>query len=393
MNDEDVSNADIGPARNVTVREETGRKTGRAPAQRESEEFHDGDRPPRRRPPWHRRPALVGGLMLVAVACIVGGALFWRHSRTYETTDDAFVDVISQRVSPQIAGRVLRVFVDDNQDVSAGQVLLEIDPADFQNRLEQAQANQTQVEAQLAQTQAQRVVLQAQVEQARATEGVAAATEKNAASDLKRFQQLRADNVGAVTEQQVDRAVADAASTAAQLHAAQRAVAVAEAQLDFAAKQIEAARALTKSAAAQVAQAELTLSYTKVKAMVDGRIARKTIGPGDYVQPGLELMAVVPRAVYVTANFKETQLARMRRGQPVDVRVDSYPDFKLHGRVNGVQPATGQAFDVLPSQNVAGNWVKVVQRVPVKITLDQIPDDPERRLAPGMSVEVKVKVK
>jgi len=95
----------------------------------------------------------------------------------------------------------------------------------------------------------------------------------------------------------------------------------------------------------------------------------------------------------VTANFKETQLARMRRGQPVDVRVDSYPDFKLHGRVNGVQPATGQAFDVLPSQNVAGNWVKVVQRVPVKITLDQIPDDPERRLAPGMSVEVKVKVK
>ena len=111
------------------------------------------------------------------------------------------------------------------------------------------------------------------------------------------------------------------------------------------------------------------------------------------VTPASDLMAVVPRAVYVTANFKETQLAHLRRGQPVKIEVDSYPDLELRGRVDSVQPATGQVFDLLPSQNASGNWVKVIQRVPVKITFDSIPDDPDRRLAPGMSVTVTVSIR
>src|SRR5262249_4545902 len=155
-----------------------------------------------------------------------------------------------------------------------------------------------------------------------------------------------------------------------------KSVAAADAQVKHAARQADAARAGEKAAGAQVAQAELTLSYAQIKASVDGRVARKTVAEGNYIQPGADLMAIVPRTVHVTANFKETQLKEVRRGQPVKIKVDSFPDLKLTGKIDSVQPASGQAFDLLPSQNAAGNWVKVVQRVPVKIVLDQIPNDP-----------------
>jgi membrane fusion protein (multidrug efflux system) len=337
---------------------------------------------------------MLASVVIIAILVIaVGGALLWRHSRNYESTEDAFIDIAVQRVSPQVAGRVLRVLVNDNQDVTAGQVLVELDPADFQNRLEQARAGHARAEAQLAEAEAQRVVMEAQREQARASEGVASASATNAASDLRRFQELRAATSAAVTPQQLDRADAEAKSSGAQLRAAQKAVAAADAQLRHADKQIDAERAAVSSAATQVAQAELTLSYARVRASVDGRIARKTVAAGNYVQPGADLMAVVPHAVYVTANFKETQLREMRRGQPVRIKVDAYPDFDLTGRIDSVQPGTGQAFDVLPAQNAAGNWVKVVQRVPVKIVLDQIPNDPERWLAPGLSVKARVSVR
>jgi membrane fusion protein (multidrug efflux system) len=348
---------------------------------------------PKNTKPWYRRPLLVGILILVIIGGTVGGALWWRHSRQYESTEDAAIDVVAQRVSPQIAGRVLRVLVADNQDVAAGTVLVELDPSDFQAKLDQAQAAKAQAAAQIAEAQAQAAVADAQGEQAKGNEGVAQANATNAANDLRRFQELRADSIGSVSQQQMDRAIAAATSSAAQVRAAEKGVAAAEAQAGHAAKQIEAARAAAKSADSQVDQAKLMLSYAQVKASVAGRIARKTVSPGNYVEAGTDLMAVVPRDVYVTANFKETQLTLMRPGQPVEVRVDSYPDLKLRGRLDSVQPATGQVFDVLPSQNAAGNWVKVVQRVPVKITLDKLPDDPAIRLSPGMSVTVKVTVR
>ena len=353
-----------------------------------SKKEHDG---PRKRRTLRQRPGLVGALLLVAIVVVVGGALWWRHSRHYEKTDDAYIDVPAERVSPRVAGRVRRVLVTDNQDVAAGQVLVELDPADLENRLAEARAGEAQARAQLANAEAQRGVIAAQLGQARAGEGVAAANATNAASELTRIRQLQASNTGAVTEEQVDRVTAQAASTKAQLQAAHNAVAVVQAQEINASRQIDAARAGLQSATAQAAQAELTRSYAQVKAGIAGRIARKTVAEGNYVTPGAELMAIVPREVYVTANFKETQLARMRPGQPVEVKVDAFPDLKLTGRVASVQPAAGQAFDVLPSQNVAGNWVKVVQRVPVKITLDRVPADPQR-LGPGMSVEVTVNV-
>jgi len=347
----------------------------------------------KKKTPWYRRPLLVGVLILAVIVGTVAGALWWRHSRKYQSTDDAAIDVVAQRVSPQIAGRVLRVLVDDNQDVAVGTVLVELDPADFRNRLDQAHAAEAQAAAQIAEAQAQAAVADAQREQAKGNEGVAEANATNAAHELRRFQDLRADSTGAVSQQQLDRATAAANSTAAQLRAAQKGVVAAEAQARHAASQIDAARAAAKSAASQVAQAQLMLSYAQVKASVAGRIARKMVAPGNYVEPGTDLMAVVPREVYVTANFKETQLNLLRPGQPAKVEVDPYPDLKLTGRVASVQPATGQVFDVLPSQNAAGNWVKVVQRVPVKITLDQLPADPGLRLSPGMSVTVTVTVR
>jgi membrane fusion protein (multidrug efflux system) len=344
-------------------------------------------------PPWYKRPGIVGVIVLVVIVVLITGLLVWRHSRSHVTSDDAYVDGVPQLVSPQVTGRVLQVLVTDNQDVVAGQELVELDPADFQTRLDQARATGAQAAAQLAQAQAQRVVYQAQVEEAQASLGTAEANSTNAGNQLGRYQRLKAVNAGAVSDQQMDAAVASATSTAAQLAAAGKAVAAAQAQVDYSASLIQAAQAGIGSASSQVAQAELTLSYTRVTARIDGRIANKSVAEGNVVAAGAPLMAVVPRDVYVTANLKETQLNHIRRGQPVTIKVDAYPDLKLTGKVDSVEPASGQTFSVLPAQNATGNWVKVVQRVPVKIVFDRLPDDPDRRLAPGMSVEISARVR
>jgi membrane fusion protein, multidrug efflux system len=344
-------------------------------------------------PRWYRRPGIVGLLILVAIVAVAALALLWRHSRSHVKSDDAFVDGISEEVSSQVSGRVTEVRVDDNEDVKAGQVLVELDAADYEARLDEARATGAQAEAQLTEARAQQVVYAAQVEEAQASLGTAEANATNASNQLGRYQRLKGVNAGAVSDQQMDSAVASATSTAAQLNAARQAVAAAQAQVGYARSLIVAAQAGIGSANSQAAQAELTLSYTHVKARIDGRIAMKTVAVGNVVNAGTALMAVVPRDVYVTANFKETQLNHMRRGQPVTIKVDAYPDLKLTGHVDSVQPATGQAFSTLPAQNATGNWVKVVQRVPVKIVFDRLPDDPDLRLAPGMSVEISVLVR
>ena len=344
-------------------------------------------------PPWYRRPGLVGLVVLGVIVAAVAGALAWRHSRAHATSDDAYIDGTSEQVSPQVAGRVTGVLVDDNQDVKAGQALVILDPSDYQSRLDEARAALAQAEAQLTEAQAQQEVYGAQTEETRASLGTAEANATNAADQLRRYQKLRAVNADALSAEQLDSATAAATSTAAQLNAAHKAVSAAEAQEVYARSLLVAAQAGIASANAQVAQAELTLSYTKVTARIDGRVASKTVSVGNVVNAGAPLMAIVPRDVYVTANFKETQLNHMRRGQPVEIKVDAYPDLKLAGHVDSVQPASGQAFSTLPAENATGNWVKVVQRVPVKIVFDRLPDDPDRRLGPGMSVEVSVKVR
>jgi membrane fusion protein, multidrug efflux system len=335
----------------------------------------------------------VGLLVLAVAVLLVAGVLIWRHTRDHVTTDDAFIDGIPQIVSPQVAGRVEHVHVDDNQDVKAGQLLVELDASDYQAKVDQAQAAVAQAQAQMAEAEAQQTVYGAQVDEAKANLGTAEANATNAANQLGRYQRLKAVNAGAVSDQQMDSAVAAATSTAAQLNAAHKAVAAAEAQLGYAGSLITAAQAGIQSANSQLAQANLTLSDTRVIARIDGRVANKNATEGTVVAAGTPLMAVVPRDVYVTANLKETQLAHIKRGQAVKITVDAYPDLKLTGKVDSVEPASGQTFSALPAQNATGNWVKVVQRVEVKIVFDQIPDDPNRRLAPGMSVEVNATVR
>ena len=345
----------------------------------------------KKKPGLLKRPGVMGIIILVVIIAVIAIVLFWRHSRAYQATDDAFIDVVSEQVSPQISGRVVQVLVNDNQTVTAGQVLVKLDPADDQVRLDQARASRAQAEAQLKQAEAQVTVSRAQVEEAKAKLASANADRVNATNQLNRLQKLKTVNSGAVSPQQLDSAQAAKTSADAGLDSARKAVAAAEAQVGYAHSLEIAAQAGIGSADASIRQAELTLSYTEVKARVDGRVASKTVSEGNIVAAGTPLMAVVPKSVYVTANFKETQLAKMRPGQEVDITVDAYPDMKLTGKVDSVQAASGQAFSLLPAQNATGNWVKVVQRIPVKVVFDHTPDDPARPLGPGMSVEVSVR--
>ena len=341
-------------------------------------------------PLWRSRPFRLLSLLIIAAGIVAGGVQWWLQARQWESTDDAFIDTHMVMIAPQVAGRIARVLVEDNQQVAAGQLLVELDPAYFQAQLDQAMANRTAAAGNLAQAKAQQAVVQANVEQARAEVGVAEANATNAARQLQRTQPLVERQFA--SRQQLDNDVANARSTAANLVAAQKKLASAEAQLQAAASQIETAKANLKSAEAQEEQARLNLVYTRIVAPEAGRIAHKNVAVGDYVQVGQNVMALVPLKVWVTANFKETQLDYMRVGQPVEIRIDSYPDKVFHGHVDSFEAGSGAAFALLPPENATGNYVKVVQRVPVKIVFDT-PPDPHFPLGPGMSVVPNVKVR
>jgi membrane fusion protein (multidrug efflux system) len=269
----------------------------------------------------------------VAIVGIVYGATVVFHSMTHQSTDDAFVDAHVVSVAPKVAGRVTAVHVRDNQFVNKDQVLIELDPRDFQVALDQAKAN---------------------LAKDKATETTANANEQRAKS-------LFATKV--ISAQERDANVAAA----------------------------ESSRGNVQADEAAVKQAELNLAYTKIKAPIDSYVTNKKVAIGDYLQVGQTLMALVPPRVWVTANFKETQLRNMRPGQPALVSVDAYPRLRLRGHVDSIQAGSGAAFSLLPPENATGNYVKVVQRVPVKIVFDEKPDA-QHVLGPGMSVVPEVKV-
>jgi len=249
-------------------------------------------------------------------------------------------------VAPQVAGRIIRVLVNDNQEVKAGDLLAEINPPDFEVKLEQAKAALAEAESRLEQTKAQEAVAAANVEAARADVAAAEASAATAAADLKRYQSL---NPQSVSRQQLDQAAASAKTTAAQLQAAQRKLAAAEAQKVSAATDVRAAAAGVHSAEESVRQANINLGYTKITARVDGWVTNKSVAVGDYVQQGQQLLAIVPYDVWVTANFKETQLDRMFPGQPVTVAIDAYADHDLHGTVQSIQAGSGARLQPPPA--------------------------------------------
>ena len=345
--------------------------------------------------PLYRRPFF---WVLILVVCVVAvsGALYYLHARQFESTDDAFVDAHIVRIAPEVAGTLIDVPDLDNRHVQAGQLLAVIKPSGPEAQLAEARAGVDQALAQMQQAQAQVTSAIATRNQAAAEAQAPLAAAVKAAQDLSRYENLAKIDRSAVASTQLDQARANANSTRAQADAARRQVASADAQIAVARKQVDAAGAVIAAKRAQVTQANVTLGNLRLVAPVSGQVVNRQVNKGSYVAPGSQLLAIVPDDMWITANFKETQLKNMRIGQPVTIKVDAYPDIAFKGRVDSIQRGAGQAFAILPPQNATGNYVKVVQRVPVRITFITGNGNPDPRnypIGPGMSVIPTVKVR
>jgi membrane fusion protein (multidrug efflux system) len=335
-----------------------------------------------------RLPRTLAAVAALVVALAAGVYYIW-FVVPFRSTDDAFIEGYVIPIAPKVPGFVAQLLITDNQEVKKGDVLLKIDSRDYETSLAQARADLAAAHSQVDQAQAQVNASEAKVAQAQAAVVAADAENQRAADDLKRYESV--DN-SAVSRSAFDAAQSRARTAKANLEAARSQVQAAEAEVTLSEAGVETASAGVQQAAARLRQAELNLSYTKVIAPEDGRVTRRVVEQGAYIQPGQALMTIVPRQYWVIANFKETQLTHMRPGQPVEIKVDAYPQFKFKGHVDSIQSGAGARFSLFPPENATGNYIKVVQRVPVKIVFD---DDPSTQLAlgPGMSVDPKVRVK
>ena len=337
---------------------------------------------------WDRRKIRRFALLSLAALGAAGTLLFsyhyWTAGRFEVSTDDAYVKADYTVVAPKVPGYIAEVLVRDNQRVRAGQVLARIDERDFRAALEQAQADLAAADATIGNINAQIAMQQAVVEQQQANIAAADAALGFAQKDDDRYQRLMAAGAGTIQRAQqaktaVREDVAAVARDRAALLASQRQINVLTTERSKAVAQREHNRAV-------VEQARLNLSYTVIRAPVNGTVGARSVRVGQLVQAGTQLMAVVPlHAVYVVANFKETQLTRIRNGQPVDIEVDGFPGHSLKGHVDSLSPASGLEFALLPPDNATGNFTKIVQRIPVRIALDN--DTLAGMLRPGMSVE------
>ena len=349
-----------------------------------------------KKPPIYKRPLFWIILIPIVLAIAVFGTLKYLHARKYVSTDDAFVDAHIVRIAAQSAGQLVQVADIDNRHVQAGKLLAVIEPSGPETRLAEAQANVEQARAQYDQARAQITAAVADRRQAAASARGPLADALKARQDLARYYALLRLDPNAVAGQQLDAARAAASSTASAARAAQRQVDAAAAQVTVADRQARAAGAVIGARRAAVDQARVTLGDLRLTAPVSGQVVNRQVNLGSYVAPGTQLMAIVPDRMWVTANFKETQLTLMRRGQAVTIKVDAYPDVEFHGHVDSIQRGAGQAFALLPPQNATGNYVKVVQRVPVRIEFDRRQGDPDPLrypIGPGMSVIPTVKVR
>ncbi|MFZ5668152.1 MAG: HlyD family secretion protein [Pseudomonadota bacterium] len=334
-------------------------------------------------------PMIAGGV--VALALAVGGGFWWADKQAFEKTDNAFVQADTVQVSPQVSGYVVEVLVADNQHVESGQVLARIDPTSFQARLDQALANVAALEAAVGAVDDKARLEQAMIAERAAGVASARAEAGRMEADLKRYRDLA--EKGWVSDQKL---------TSVQAGAAQSSASVAQAQAALEAEQraaaaLGSARAQTlaqvAAARAAVEQARLDLERTVIRAPVAGVVGARAVRPGQLVQPGLSLMSVVPLGkAFVVANFKETQVARLRIGQPVEIRADAFGRKAIRGRVESFAPATGAEFALIPVENAVGNFTKIAQRIPVRIVVDD--SEPlAAALRPGLSVEIRVDVR
>ncbi|EPP1032453.1 HlyD family secretion protein [Cronobacter turicensis] len=351
-----------------------------------------GEGETRKRP--GKKPLIILGIVVIIM--VIGAIIWWFMTRNLETTDDAFIDGDAVTVAPKVAGYVTELRVKDNQRVKKGDLLVVIDPRDATAQRDQAQAQLSLAESQLHQAQAQlalaKVQYPAQRDQAKAQVLRAQAELANARAE---YQRQRGVDPRATSKQNIDAA-------SAQLRSAEAGLANAQAQLDVAQQvqlqirqqetNVEARQSQVAQARAQLQTAELNLSYTEVRAPFDGYVTKRNVQNGTLVQAGSALFSIVSPDIWVVANFKESQLERMRPGDNVEISVDAFPDLELQGHVESIQQGSGSRFSAFPAENATGNFVKIVQRVPVKIVIDKGLENWNQPLPLGLSVEPEVTV-
>ncbi|EKY3197389.1 HlyD family secretion protein [Cronobacter turicensis] len=351
-----------------------------------------GEGETRKRP--GKKPLIILGIVVIIM--VIGAIIWWFMTRNLETTDDAFIDGDAVTVAPKVAGYVTELRVKDNQRVKKGDLLVVIDPRDATAQRDQAQAQLSLAESQLHQAQAQlalaKVQYPAQRDQAKAQVLRAQAELANARAE---YQRQRGVDPRATSKQNIDAA-------SAQLRSAEAGLANAQAQLDVAEQvqlqirqqetNVEARQSQVAQARAQLQTAELNLSYTEVRAPFDGYVTKRNVQNGTLVQAGSALFSIVSPEIWVVANFKESQLERMRPGDNVEISVDAFPDLELQGHVESIQQGSGSRFSAFPAENATGNFVKIVQRVPVKIVIDKGLENWNQPLPLGLSVEPEVTV-
>ena len=332
---------------------------------------------------WFRRILLLAVVVLL-VAAIFPAISYYRYFDSHVSTDDAYVDGSVGLISSRITGTVVKLFVEDNWRVKAGDTLLELDPSDYQVQVNAA-------EAQLERARQTVDQLYAQVEAARSGLALAQSQLGQARIDYNRARQLKGQ--GVVSSEYYDQANTALRVALATEGLANHQLIQAEAALGINGEDHSRyERPVVEQAEAALEAAKLYLSYTVIKAPFDGIVTRKNVHVGHRVEVGEPLMALVPiRGLYITANYKETQLTRVRVGQPAEIEADIYPGYIYRAHVDSISIGTGSAFALLPPENATGNWVKVVQRIPVKIVLDQ-PEPPDKPLRMGLSVEVTIDI-
>ncbi|WP_250436904.1 HlyD family secretion protein [Caballeronia sp. ATUFL_F2_KS9A] len=334
-----------------------------------------------------KKPLIILGVVVVVLA--IGAFVWWFLTRNQVSTDDAYTDGDAVTIAPKVSGYVVTMYIDDNRFVHKGDLLIRIDPRDYQAQLDQANAQLGLAQAQLhaAQTQLEvaRVQYPAQLAEAQAQELNARA---NLAQASAAYERQHSVDIRATSQQNID--TADAQQKSAQANVAQaraqvRTASLVPQQIAQVVATVEERRQQVRQAQAQVESAQLNLSYTELRAPADGWITKRNVQYGTFLQAGTSILSLVTTRVWISANFKESQLDRMQPGDKVDIDVDAYPDMKLHGHVDSVQLGSGSRFSAFPAENATGNFVKIVQRVPVKIVIDD-------GLKPGTSLPLGLSV-
>lgn len=313
------------------------------------------------------RKRFIGTIVGIAALCGIG--YFIHDALMYQSTDDAYVETTTVQVSPKVSGHITKVFVEDNQHIEAGKVVAEIDDTDYKVKLEKAEANYQRTLLNQKNAKANFKAMQTNIDVAK--------------KDLDRYTKLFES--GAVSKQMLDSAQAKYDSAQANLTQAEQAL--------LSSSDNKVADADLKVVKAELDQAKLNLSYTKIIAPQTGTVTSRRVEPGMYVQTGSPLFVTVPDKVWVVANFKENQLRNMKPGQPVDIKIDTYPNHIFKGEVQSIQRSSGAKSSLFPPENAVGSFVKIVQRIPVKIVFTEEINPQEYTIVPGMSVVPKVKVK